>query len=172
MTRGLPQQQWEQKAEKVTDSKKRAKRRKRNKRIDNYIDKRKQLHKERPKRRGKQAKLRREQELLSATRAHVPLHQNAWTKAQAEPKHEQKKTRQHSHRVACEEPDMLFVDAHKMLKLEPPTTLLEVKRAFQKQIMAWHPDQHFGDDNMELCVEKTQQITQAYDFLKSVYSGK
>jgi len=63
---------------------------------------------------------------------------------------------------------------YETLKLKPGATFEEVKRAYKKQAMAWHPDRFPGDDEtlQKKATRKFHQITEAYARLEIRHSKR
>lgn len=64
-------------------------------------------------------------------------------------------------------------EAAELLKVSPTATLSEIKRAYRKQCMIYHPD-HLGNVAPEiraLASEQFEKITQAYDLLSGLSGG-
>jgi len=57
---------------------------------------------------------------------------------------------------------MKFVDYYDLLEIPPYATLVEIKTAFKKQAVKWHPDRNLGADT----TERMQLINEAYLILK------
>jgi DnaJ-class molecular chaperone len=56
----------------------------------------------------------------------------------------------------------MFKDYYSILKIEPPVTKKEIKSAYRKQCLEWHPDRNPDNDTTEIM----QDIIEAYIFLK------
>lgn len=57
------------------------------------------------------------------------------------------------------------------LELSPGVTLDEVKRAYRKQLIQYHPDRHSGDEmRYQTAAEVTRRLTLAYQRLCDYYS--
>lgn len=57
------------------------------------------------------------------------------------------------------------------LELTPGVTLEEVKRAYRKQLIQYHPDRHSGDEmRYNTAAEVTRRLTLAYQRLCDYYS--
>lgn len=57
---------------------------------------------------------------------------------------------------------MEFKDYYKILEINQTATQEEIKAAFKKQAVKWHPDRNLGTDT----TEKMQEINEAYLILK------
>lgn len=57
---------------------------------------------------------------------------------------------------------MFFIDYYSLFEIDPSATLAEVKSAFKKQALKWHPDKNPGIDTTEVM----QNINEAYLILK------
>jgi curved DNA-binding protein CbpA len=50
-----------------------------------------------------------------------------------------------------------------VLGIAPGATAEEIRAAYRKLVLRWHPDRHFGDPEMQrTALEKTQEINAAY----------
>ncbi|MEX2445443.1 MAG: DnaJ domain-containing protein [Alkalispirochaeta sp.] len=57
------------------------------------------------------------------------------------------------------------------LELSPGATLEEIKRAYRKQLIQYHPDRHSGDEvRYTTAAEVTRRLTLAYQRLCDYYS--
>lgn len=58
--------------------------------------------------------------------------------------------------------------AYKILEIEPTTSDEEVKKAFRRMAMKYHPDKvsHLGDDFKKVAHEKFRKVQEAYDQIK------
>jgi DnaJ-class molecular chaperone len=57
----------------------------------------------------------------------------------------------------------------KLFNVEGPIQLAELKTNYRNLVKEWHPDKFLsGDDKAKEAEEKSRQITQAYEFLKSI----
>lgn len=56
----------------------------------------------------------------------------------------------------------MFVDYYELLAIDPSASLVEIKSAFKKQALKWHPDKNPGIDTTEMM----QRINEAYLILK------
>ena len=57
------------------------------------------------------------------------------------------------------------------LELSPGVTLEEIRRAYRKQLILYHPDRHSGDDmRYTTAAEVTRRLTLAYQRLCDYYS--
>lgn len=56
----------------------------------------------------------------------------------------------------------MFKDYYSILKIKPPVTKKEIKSAYRKQCLEWHPDRNPDNDTTEIM----QNIIEAYIFLK------
>lgn len=59
--------------------------------------------------------------------------------------------------------------AYKILEIEPNVTDAEVKKAYRKMAVKYHPDKvaHLGDDLQNKAKEKFQKVQQAYEDIKT-----
>lgn len=58
-----------------------------------------------------------------------------------------------------------FVDPYKVLGVPPGASEAEIKAAYKKQAMRWHPDRN--PENRELAEQKFKEISEAYSALSS-----
>lgn len=58
--------------------------------------------------------------------------------------------------------------SYKILEIEPPATDEEVKKAFRKMAMKYHPDRvsHLGDEFRKTADEKFKKVNEAYEKIK------
>lgn len=63
---------------------------------------------------------------------------------------------------------MVFKDYYKILEIEQSATISEIKIAFKKQAIKWHPDKNNGMDT----TLKMQNINEAYLILKDIEARK
>jgi DnaJ-class molecular chaperone len=63
---------------------------------------------------------------------------------------------------------MFFIDYYSLFEIDPSATLAEVKSAFKKQALKWHPDKNPGIDTTEVM----QNINEAYLILKDAEARK
>ncbi|MDA0692301.1 MAG: DnaJ domain-containing protein [Nitrospinae bacterium] len=63
---------------------------------------------------------------------------------------------------------------YETLKIKPGATFAEVKRAYKKQAMEWHPDRFPGDDEAQQikATKKFHQITEAYTRIEIWHSKR
>lgn len=59
---------------------------------------------------------------------------------------------------------MEFKDYYKILEVDPTSSLSDIKTAFKKQAIKWHPDRNPNADT----TEKMQEINEAYLILKDL----
>ena len=59
-------------------------------------------------------------------------------------------------------------EAYKILEIEPTATVDEVKKAFRKMAVKYHPDKvsHLGDDYKKAAEEKFKKVNEAYEKIK------
>ncbi len=60
--------------------------------------------------------------------------------------------------------------AYKVLELEPDASAEEIKKAYRKMAIKFHPDKvaHLGDEYQQQAKEKFQKVNQAYEELKKI----
>ncbi len=65
---------------------------------------------------------------------------------------------------------MNYEQACRVLKIRNDATVGEIKNAYKQRIKEYHPDlvDHLGEELRQLAKEKSQQINEAYQFLKKV----
>ena len=62
--------------------------------------------------------------------------------------------------------------AYKILKLTPPISLSNLKRAYHKEALLHHPDRHSGVKDKRETTEKFQEISSAYQVLSEYIGDK
>ncbi len=56
----------------------------------------------------------------------------------------------------------MFIDYYKLLEASPEASADEIKRAYRKQALLWHPDKHPNED----VTDRMRDINEAYAILK------
>jgi DnaJ-class molecular chaperone len=62
----------------------------------------------------------------------------------------------------------MFIDYYNILEITPPVTEQEIKNAYRKQCLKWHPDKNPNTDTTLIM----QNIIEAYIFLKDIEGRK
>lgn len=57
----------------------------------------------------------------------------------------------------------MFIDYYKILEASPEASAEEIKKAYRKQALLWHPDKHPNED----VTDRMRDINEAYAILKS-----
>jgi len=59
--------------------------------------------------------------------------------------------------------------AYKILEIEPDASVDEIKKAYRKMAVKYHPDKvsHLGEDFQKAAKEKFQKVSEAYETLKA-----
>ncbi|MFG0317200.1 MAG: DnaJ domain-containing protein, partial [Planctomycetota bacterium JB042] len=60
---------------------------------------------------------------------------------------------------------MEFQDYYKTLGVARDASAEEIKRAYRKLALEWHPDRHSGDEK-EAAERRFKQVSEAYEVLK------
>eukprot|EP00747_Dinoflagellata_sp_TGD_P179616 gnl/TRDRNA2_/TRDRNA2_30679_c0_seq2.p1 gnl/TRDRNA2_/TRDRNA2_30679_c0~~gnl/TRDRNA2_/TRDRNA2_30679_c0_seq2.p1 ORF type:complete len:160 (+),score=16.01 gnl/TRDRNA2_/TRDRNA2_30679_c0_seq2:27-482(+) len=59
--------------------------------------------------------------------------------------------------------DLIREEPHKLLGVAASATLPEIKEAFRREALRWHPDRHEHDSTRDIAAERFRAVTAAYE---------